>query len=98
PIGTGIAGHVAATGETMNIADAYNDPAFNPEVDRRSGFRTKAILCMPILDRKRTVIGVAQLLNKRNAPAFSNDDERRFREFAAPGGIIREPCTRLMGS
>jgi putative ABC transport system ATP-binding protein len=98
PIGTGIAGRVADTGETMNIADAYNEPAFNPEVDRRSGFHTKAILCMPILDRKRVVIGVAQLLNKRNAAAFSADDERRFREFAGSLGIILETCNRLMSS
>jgi putative ABC transport system ATP-binding protein len=96
PIGTGIAGRVAQTGETMNIGDPQHHPAFNPEIDRQTGFTTRSILCMPILDRKRVVIGVAQLLNRRDAPAFTTDDERTFAEFAAPLGIILETCTRLV--
>lgn len=96
PIGTGIAGRVAATGEMLNIPDAYSHPDFNAAVDRRTNFRTRSILCMPIYDRKRAVIGVAQLLNKMDAPAFGADDERRFREFAEPLGIVVETCNRLM--
>lgn len=98
PLGTGIAGHVAESGDTMNIADAYSHPAFNPEVDRRIGFRTRSILCMPIFDRQQTIIGVAQLLNKRGDAAFSVDDERRFSAFARSLGIILETCNRLMAS
>jgi adenylate cyclase len=96
PIGTGIAGRVAQTGETMNIPDAYSHPAFNPEIDRTSGFRTTSILGMPIFDRRRAIIGVAQLLNRRDAPAFSAEDERVFREFASSLGIILETCSRLL--
>ena len=58
PIGRGIAGTVAATGETINIADAYADPRFNPEVDRRTGYRTRTILCAPIRDGAGAVVGV----------------------------------------
>src|SRR6185503_13174071 len=47
PIGRGIAGTVAATGETINIPDAYADPRFNQDVDRRTGYRTRTILCAP---------------------------------------------------
>lgn len=45
----GIAGLVASTGETVNIKDAYNDARFNKEVDQRTGFITRSILCMPIM-------------------------------------------------
>lgn len=45
----GIAGLVAKNGETVNIKDAYNDPRFNKEVDQKTGFITRSILCMPIM-------------------------------------------------
>ena len=45
PLSAGIAGHVARTGETVNIADAYRDPRFNIDVDHRTGYHTRTILC-----------------------------------------------------
>ena len=45
---TGIAGHVAQTGEVINIRDVYKDPRFNPAVDKKSGYRTRSMLCAPI--------------------------------------------------
>ena len=51
----GIAGHVATTGETLNIADAYADPRFNQEIDTKTGFKTRAILCMPIFNSHKEV-------------------------------------------
>lgn len=63
PIGTGIAGIVAQTGEVLNIADAYGDPRFNRNVDQITGYVTKTILCMPIFIRGN-VIGVMQMVNK----------------------------------
>lgn len=48
PMRLGIAGHVATTGETLNIPEAYNDPRFNKEIDLKTGYRTKSILCMPL--------------------------------------------------
>ena len=51
-----IAGVVAATGSVMNIQDAYEDERFNPEVDQRTGYKTKSILCMPIFIRGRCVL------------------------------------------
>ncbi|MBI5215437.1 MAG: cyclic nucleotide-binding domain-containing protein [Ignavibacteriae bacterium] len=74
PIGKGIAGFVAATGETINIPDAYADSRFNPEVDKATGYRTKTILCMPMKNKDGKIIGVFQLLNKANA-TFSKEDE-----------------------
>lgn len=49
----GIAGHVASTGEGLNIEDAYEDNRFNPEIDSKTGYTTKTILCMPIFIRGR---------------------------------------------
>src|SRR5205823_228952 len=74
PLGQGIAGHVAATGETVNIPDAYQDPRFNPAFDRESGYRTRTILCMPLVGRDGSRLGAVQVLNKRKG-AFSADDE-----------------------
>ncbi len=74
PIGKGIAGYVAATGDTLNIPDAYLDPRFNPDFDRRTGYRTRSILCIPMRDKDGRIIGVFQLLNKRKG-VFTTDDE-----------------------
>ncbi len=74
PVGKGIAGFVAATGETINIPDAYADSRFNPEVDKATGYRTKTILCMPMKNKDSKIIGVFQLLNK-SMGTFTKEDE-----------------------
>ena len=51
PIGTGIAGYVALTGEALNIPDCYNDDRFNRHIDQQTGYTTKNLLCMPIFIR-----------------------------------------------
>lgn len=84
----GIAGEVARTGRTLNLADAYASPLFNPEVDRRTGYHTRSVLGMPLLDDGGAVFAVAQVLNKQTAPVFSEEDERRFREFLSPLGKL----------
>lgn len=65
PLGTGIAGQVANTGEILNITDAYCDPRFNRTIDQLTGYRTKSILCMPIYIRGN-IIGVVQMVNKHS--------------------------------
>ena len=74
PLGKGLAGHVAATGEIINIVDAYKDPRFHPEIDRKSGYKTHNVLCMPMQDRNGKIVGVFQLLNKKQGP-FTPEDE-----------------------
>lgn len=104
--GTGIAGHVAESGEPVNIPDAYQvcteimkinaatkfvlveimdlfamtlplqDERFNRDIDVQTGYRTKALLCMPIKDASGDVIGVAQVINKLNCERFSENDEK----------------------
>src|SRR5262245_41038097 len=48
PLGRGLAGHVASTGETINVPDAYADPRFDPTMDRLTQFRTTNILAVPV--------------------------------------------------
>jgi putative ABC transport system ATP-binding protein len=90
PMGAGIAGHVATSGEPVRIDDAYADSRFNPEIDRETGFRTRTILCLPIRDRAGDVFAVAQLLNRMDAKPFDDGDEARFGEFVASLGVILE--------
>ncbi|XP_026210260.1 cAMP and cAMP-inhibited cGMP 3',5'-cyclic phosphodiesterase 10A isoform X2 [Anabas testudineus] len=80
-IDKGIAGQVAQTGEVLNIPDAYADPRFNREVDLKTGYTTRNILCMPIVSRG-SVIGVVQMVNKLSGSAFTKTDENNFKMFA----------------
>ncbi len=74
PIGKGIAGYVARTGETLNIKDAYSDSRFNPEVDKKTGYKTHNLLTMPMRNKQNEIIGVFQVLNKKSGP-FNEEDE-----------------------
>ena len=89
PVGKGIAGYVAQTGETINIPDAYNDPRFNPEVDKRTGYRTKNMLCMPMKNKDAKIIGVFQLLNKKDG-AFEKTDEQFIDALSAHASVAIE--------
>ena len=74
PMASGIAGHVARTGQAKNVADAYQDPLFNQEIDQKTGYRTKSVLSVPIRDDRGEVIGVISAFNSKN-DTFSEDDE-----------------------
>ena len=89
PCHAGIAGSVFTTGETVNIPDAYADPRFNPEVDKKTGYRTQSILCMPVKNKKARIIGVTQVLNKKGGP-FTSRDEDRLKAFSAQTSIALE--------
>ncbi len=69
----GIAGHVFSTGRTLMLGDAYNDPRFNPEIDRQSGFRTRSVIATPLRHLSGRVLGVFQVLGSR-VDAFDPDD------------------------
>ncbi|KAI0232504.1 cGMP-dependent 3',5'-cyclic phosphodiesterase [Lamellibrachia satsuma] len=82
PGNQGIAGHVATTGEVLNIEDAYAHPLFYRKIDELTGFKTRNILCFPIKDRQGVVIGVAQLCNKITGSAFTKSDEDIAKTFS----------------
>jgi putative ABC transport system ATP-binding protein len=90
PIESGIAGEVIRTGKLVNVPDAYASPFFNPEVDRATGFRTRTVLCLPILDRSRRPFAVMTLLNKHGGEPFDARDEQALQVFAASIGVILE--------
>ncbi len=70
----GIAGLVAITGQDLNIEDAYADPRFDNRIDKKTGYRTRCVLCVPIKDRSGEVIGVLEVINKKEG-VFSETDK-----------------------
>ena len=86
PLGMGVAGIVGKTGEAVNIADAYADPRFNPEFDRKTGFRTRSILCAPLRNRHGETIGAIQVLNKK-AGAFGAEDETLLAALSSQAAV-----------
>ncbi|CAK9804566.1 cGMP-dependent 3',5'-cyclic phosphodiesterase [Anthophora plagiata] len=86
PIGQGIAGHVATTGNVLNIRNAYEHPLFYRGIDEVTGFRTRNILCFPIRD-ENGIVGVAQLCNKKDGLYFDVFDEEVATAFSIYCGI-----------
>lgn len=88
PFGKGIVGYVASTGETVNIIDAYKDDRFNQAIDQQTGYKTKSILCMPVKNNQGEVVGVAQVINKKDEEVpFSSKDEHIFERYLVFCGI-----------
>ena len=85
----GIAGHVFGSGETVNIPYAYADLRFNPAFDQETGFFTRSILCIPVINKHGKTIGVTQVLNKIGGP-FTQEDESRLKAFTAQVSIALE--------
>ena len=92
PITVGIPGHVASTGQYLNISETYTHPLFSLELEKQMGYKIHNILCMPVISSKNQTVAVVQLANKTGNVPFNHDDEERFRDFAASIGIILESC------
>ncbi len=90
PANMGLAGHVAMTGETINIRDAYNDSRFNKEIDKKTGYKTKTIICMPMRNLNHDITGVFQVLNKFGNDYFSDEDEDLLIAIGSSTGIALE--------
>jgi len=89
PKSTGFAGDCATTGNIVNIPDAYQDARFNPEFDKKSGYRTKQILCMPVRDSQdKTIVGVLQAINKKDDSPFDVIDEQLLQSIALQVGVM----------
>lgn len=87
PLGEGIAGHVAASGQRLLIDDAYRDERFNPASDKSTGYKTRNMLVVPIKDRTGSVIGVLQVLNKEGGEGFSEEDARYLEIMAGHAAV-----------
>jgi GAF domain-containing protein len=87
PVSEGVAGYVATSGETVNITDAYSDPRFKREVDLNTGYTTKSILCMPMVDADGDIVGVIEVLNKRNGH-FTQEDEEILANLCSKATVL----------
>jgi putative methionine-R-sulfoxide reductase with GAF domain len=91
PISGGIVGHVVRTGEMLNLVDVYQDYRFNPEIDKKTGYRTRNMLAMPIFNSLGAVIGVVELINKYEGN-FRRTDEDILRSFCEQASSVMESC------
>eukprot|EP01059_Diplonema_ambulator_P002842 TRINITY_DN1245_c0_g1_i3.p1 TRINITY_DN1245_c0_g1~~TRINITY_DN1245_c0_g1_i3.p1 ORF type:complete len:876 (+),score=302.89 TRINITY_DN1245_c0_g1_i3:32-2629(+) len=90
PLDSGIAGTVASTGEALNIPNAYADRRFNKAIDQQTGYRTNSMLTMPMKDRQGDVIGVTQMINKKDGSPFKADDQRLLAALSAQAAVALE--------
>jgi phosphoserine phosphatase RsbU/P len=88
PADRGIAGWVAQNGRSVRLENAYEDPRFEPEIDRRLGFTTRRLLCLPIRNEGGNIVGVLQLLNKEEP--FTGEDEAFLDALSAHVAIALE--------
>jgi adenylate cyclase len=94
PNSAGIAGTVFTTGRSLNIPYAYADPRFNTSFDRKTGFFTRSILCVAVVDRQGRALGVTQVLNKRGGE-FTTADEGCLRSFSSEIAAVLEYTKRF---
>jgi putative nucleotidyltransferase with HDIG domain len=90
PLGQGISGRVAQTGEIVNVDDAWDLPYFKREFDLKHNFRTRSVLCIPFENREKERIGVIQVLNKRNGQRFDRNDEITLQAFGSQVAVALE--------
>ncbi len=86
PADRGMAGHVVQTGKSLNVPDAYADDRFNPEIDRKTGFRTRNALSVPMYNHSGQLMGVLQTLNKTDG-CFEAYDEWLAVALSAQAGV-----------
>ena len=89
PNNAGIAGAVFQSRETINIPHAYADLRFNPGFDKQTGYFTRSILCVPIINKDGDCIGCTQALNKKGG-GFTDEDESRLKAFTQQVSIALE--------
>ncbi len=82
PVGVGFVGAAARDRALINAPDCYADPRFHPEVDKRTGFRTRCALTLPLIDHEQRLVGVIQVLNKSGGN-FDAADEALAETLAA---------------
>ena len=85
----GVAGAVLISGKNMIIEDAYKSPLFNPSIDSMTGFQTRNILSVPLRNIRREIIGVFQVLNKKDG-RFSAEDEQLVEALALHAAVALE--------
>jgi len=93
-VNTGLAGAAARTLEIVNVPDAYQDPRFNPDVDKNTGYRTRNLLSCPLTDYDGKLVGVLQILNKKQG-VFSENDISLAAAFSAQAGVALQRASLI---
>ena len=90
PKNKGIVGSVFMNGEKLKIDNAYQDERFNKEVDKKTGFKTRNIMCYPLIDNDGDIFGAIQAINKLGGKdaAFDNNDEELLSIFSKQASAI----------
>jgi len=94
PVSNGLAGYVALTGERLCLPDAHMDERFNSEMDHKTGYRTRQVLCIPIISAGR-VVGVCQCVNKRGGGEFTREDEELLNALSVVFAVCIENAHAL---
>eukprot|EP00928_Gymnodinium_smaydae_P015833 TRINITY_DN1588_c0_g1_i1.p1 TRINITY_DN1588_c0_g1~~TRINITY_DN1588_c0_g1_i1.p1 ORF type:complete len:1032 (-),score=193.10 TRINITY_DN1588_c0_g1_i1:94-2871(-) len=102
PMSQGLAGAAASSRRLLNIEDAYEDSRFDRAVDKRTGYRTSSILCVPVITADNQVVGVAQFLNRKNSDGvvvpFSTQDEERANDLVRVLGPALAEARQSLGT
>ncbi|MCP4708227.1 MAG: SpoIIE family protein phosphatase, partial [Planctomycetes bacterium] len=85
-VDTGLAGAAARSLKVIDIPDAYQDERFNRTQDEQTGYRTRSILACPLLDYDGQLVGVLQILNKREG-TFDDNDITLAEALSAQAGV-----------
>jgi len=94
PANSGIGGYVFRTGEIVIEDDVYNNPLFNKEIDKKTGYRTKSMLCVPLYNQKGKMMGVYQVINRHNG-SFQKDDLEFLLAIAGQVSVILQNAILL---
>ncbi|MHC4884281.1 MAG: GAF and HD-GYP domain-containing protein [Planctomycetota bacterium] len=90
PVSNGIAGHVATQAEMLNIPDAYECELFDRTWDQKTGYRTRSVLCLPMISHHGGVLGVIQVLNKKGGAPFCAADESLMQQLVSQIAVYVE--------
>lgn len=90
PQGQGFAGWVAENAKPLAVPDVTKDPRHYGKVDKTSGFQTKSLICVPMMDSNSEVIGVLQALNHKDGTSFTDKDIELFTAFADQASLALE--------
>jgi len=94
PSTRGIVGECARTRRVINVPDCYADPRFNSDVDRKTGYTTRCLMAVPLIDQDDSLVGVLQVLNKKDC-VFTGEDEQIATALAAQCAVALQR-TRLL--
>lgn len=89
-LGEGLAGICAATQRVVNVKDASRDPRWSPAFDNATGVQTRSVICVPMVDSSRRLVGVVQVLNKMGAPYFTQEDEEMLLSISSSISLLWE--------